>query len=368
MTWKVVFCKNYGQIKRVLYLATLYRPEMTIVVTGLDDLFHFFREINVKCFNSELDLIKINNYYSHGATARGIMRLLHVIPDIIREKRSLRENFNKYLAGFEGCDVFFSSRAFGGLTFYLVKRMSKRNRVVHISAQRPDIQERSPRNLADFAHLIKARLVYGPEFSMGTYAGYPMQVLFIPDRSLQKVVDRTIGWEEHGKWTKDFDISPFRVFGTGSYDVIYFGHSVSPLMVSPDTLNKTLAGVFEVLRRYFPKSRMACKYHPGHKNDNADINLGTVLPSFVPAEFLYSDEVIMYLSIWSASLAGVKKGLPVALMDLFPFENEELREPTREQLIKMSHSKILFPKSLAEFEKLVAEVAAGRSKVRRVDS
>ena len=108
--------------------------------------------------------------------------------------------------------------------------------------------------------------------------------------------------------------------------------------------------------KYFPENEVALKYHPGSGESETALPFGTRLPDFIPAEFLYSDKVKMYLGISSMALANVERGLAVSLIDLISFKDDKTRKQLKNVLIQWSHSEILFPQSLDEFERIVANL------------
>ena len=107
------------------------------------------------------------------------------------------------------------------------------------------------------------------------------------------------------------------------------------------------------LSKYFSEDEIAFKCHPGSSNDNGLIKIGTELPSFVPAEMLYSDNVKMYLTVSSYSIVNVEKGLAVSLVNLISFKDDITRSNRKQILIQNKKSKILFPESLDEFERIL---------------
>ena len=139
----LVFSENYTSIDTTLYLAKRYSHEHTvsIVIPGNHALFKFLQVINEKAFENTLKLIYIEPYQARRATAKGVRKFFHVLPDIIKERRQLKEIFNRYFTGLEECEVFFFSRGFSGVRFYLLKKLSKRNRLVSLSQKSVNVIE-----------------------------------------------------------------------------------------------------------------------------------------------------------------------------------------------------------------------------------
>jgi hypothetical protein len=360
MKQTVVFCGSYPQITNALYLATCnYRKcPVTIVIPAVHNLFRFFQVINDKVFQNSIKLIYLELYQSGAAAARWkIKKVSHILPDIVKERRYLREIFNKHFTELKGAEIFFSSRCFCPYTFYLLKRLSGINTLIHIGDPSLDavkVDKFTPTNIIDWARLIILKLVYGRGITMGRLPS--RDVPCMSDKFFSSEVDKAFSQEERDEMLGDFDLSKFQVFNVDEYDVIYFAQNAAMIRKSRDTLIRELAGVFNILCKYFPEGRIAVKYHPRGDSDKTMISTGIVLDDFIPAECLYSDKVKMYLSPYSMSIANVGKGLVVSLLDLISVRNEEIRQLAKERLAQLSHSEILFPKSLEEFEKILIDL------------
>lgn len=366
MSKLVIFCECYGQIEYVLQVVTHHyhdRP-VTIVIPGFHDLFKLFQAFNQKVFYDAVNLIYLEPFQPRMVKARGINKLFYVIPDIIRERRYLKEIWNRYFAELAGCEVFFLSRGFDGRKFYLVKKLSKRNRLAHVALDSlgpPYMSQYTPTNIVDLAKLTIFKLTYGCDVAVGKVS-FIKGFLWMPDKFMEKKVDRVIDVAEIDEMMKGFDLSQFRIFDTGGHSVIYFDDSLIEVGYLPDvnTFKRELASIFDILGKYFPEKEIAHKYHPGYSGDKTLIGVGDVLPSFIPAELLYDDDVQMYLSIFSRSIANVEKGLAVSIADLISFKSDEIRNKQKEELIEVSKSKILFPKSLDEFERILIDLKERR--------
>lgn len=122
----VIFCGGYTTIETALYLVTHNwrdRP-ITIVIMGTHpDLFKFFRVINERLFDGEVDVIHFESYQPRRAkTNNKIKKVFGLLPDIIGEKRYLNSFFNQNFAGLKGAEIYFSGTGFGTRAFYLLKK------------------------------------------------------------------------------------------------------------------------------------------------------------------------------------------------------------------------------------------------------
>ena len=361
----VIFTGSYPQIKNALYIATHNCSDdpITIVIPRHHDLFKFFQVINKRVFHNTINLIYFEPYRARRVTAKGLKKVFYVLPDIIGERRYLKEIFDKYFTELKRSEIFFSSRCFCPYTFYLLKRLSKGNKLIHICDPSMDgrrVEKFTPTNIIDWASLIILKLVYGRGITLGEfpYTKFPC----MSDKFFNREVDKVIDREERNEMMKGFDLSQYKIFDTGNYSVIYFDEGLMEAgytKIDKNTFSRELAEIFGIILKYFPEKEIARKYHPGCPGDKTVIKVGDVLPDFIPAELLYNDNVKMYLSGFSLSIANVDKGLAVSFADLITFIDEKLKNQLREILIQNGKSKILFPKSLDEFERIVVEVSKG---------
>jgi len=359
----IIICTHYDVISVTLYLVTHNYPDhsITIVVPEKHNLFKFFQAVNERMFHNSINLIFLEPYHTGRAASKGmIKKVVHIWPDIIKERRYLKEIFNKYFAELEGCEIFLPTRAPIGLLFYLLKKLSKRNKLVYISNDSPHVNQICtyiPTNINGLAYFIIRKLTYGLDIATGKIPvkeGFPC----VPDKFMEKRVDRIIDWEEKNEMMKGFDLSQFKIFDTSNYSVIYLDQPLMGIryVTDGDTYRRELTEIFNVLSKYFPEKEIARKYHPNHDSDKTMIKVGDILPDFIPAELLYNENVRMYLGFFSTSLAHVRTGLAVSLLDLISLKNDKTRSLLKEYITQESRSEILFPKSLDEFERILVNI------------
>ncbi|MBI4333125.1 MAG: hypothetical protein HY673_17810 [Chloroflexi bacterium] len=364
----VIFCDAYPQIKNALYVAMQHKDKhrITVTVTGDRDLFQFLQLANEKAFDNSLQLVYLDGYIWRIATVRSrIAKAFWFVPDMIGESRYLARVFSRNFARFRGAEVFFFSRYFNASLIYLLRKLGRHNRLTFMPDRLNDalsMQTVVAANIDDLAYLARCKLVYGRHTELAMHpAG--LKVPGLSDKFLQEKVDRIIGPEESNSMLQGFDLSQFKIFDVSDYSVAYFDEDLVEHDYVRDTqaYKKILDGVFQVLARHFPEDRVAIKYHPASTDRRVTVGFGRVLPDFVPAEFLYHDNVKMYLDFASMALANVERGLAVSLMDMVPLKDEETRRYLRDYLLRQSRSPILFPKSLGEFERIVEGIGGKTS-------
>ena len=357
----VIFCQSYDQVENALYVATCSYASaaVTVVLQGRYNLFKFWQVINEKVFRNRIDIVYFE-FLHQGRTAGGnkIEKALRLLLDIPRERRYLKTIFDKHFAEVRGAEVWFFNKRYSTYSYYLLKKLSKANRLVYMHSRSDStlIRKVTPTNIAEVLSLIIWKLTCGSDIVMGKVA-YGSATPCMPDKFLNRKVYRIIDCEESNGIMKDFDLSRFRIFDVGNYSVMYFGQYLVQVgyISDRDTFRKELTQISNILAKYFRDDEIAIK-HSGAGNPDPMITIGKTLPDYIPAEFLYSENTKMYLTICSTSLANVEKGLAVSLLDLITFESDGTREQMRELLMGQSHSKILFPKSLDEFEQIVAGI------------
>ncbi len=364
----VIYCGGYPEVEITLYLATHNWQDSSInivIPSTHPDLFKFFQVINEKIFDTTLKLISQEMYPARRAKVKGLKKALYILPDIIGERRCLKDFFDKYFAGLKEAEVYFSGQSFAEDRFYLLKRLSKANRLVYMRAPNEvfPVEEYIPTNIVDLAQLIIWKLVYGRDIVMGRIPY--VKFASIPDKFIKKQVDRVIDKEERREMTRDLDLSRFKeIFDTGKYSVIYFHQDLlqEGYISNGDTFRRELAEIFNILSKYFPENRVALKYHPCYPGDKTMVTYGEAMEDFIPGELLHNDNVKMYLSLFSCALANVRKGLAVSIANLITFRDDETREQLKEMVIGISRSEILFPKSLDEFEEILMKLCSVRGK------
>jgi hypothetical protein len=355
----VIFCGSYGQINYALQLIQKHRLDSSfmVVISDYPDLFQFFQIINEKVFQNVLNLVYLEEYKKRRTRGKNkVTKLLGAFPDIICEKRYLKKLFTKHFANVSNNQIFFISPGYSGITFYMIKKLRFRNSLIYISPPPPYLEEYIPRNPKDLAKLIISKIIYGSGLAASKISaskGFPC----VSERYIKNNTQLTINAEQEGLM-EGFDLSKFRVFDTGNYDIVYFDDNLIGNGYINDSVifKRELTAIFNIITKYFPENKIAYKYHPGYSGDETIINTGTKLPSFIPAELLYNEKTQLYLSTFSWSIAHIEKGLAVSIANLITLKDNSIKEKMTQILINESKSKILFPKSLDEFEQIISNL------------
>ena len=358
----VIFCESYPQIKNALYLSKQnYQDHPVTIMVTMPDLYKFFNLVNEKVFQGGLNVVYFDIYRGRTAKAGSkIIKALYLLPDIVKERQYLKKIFKKHFAQLRKAEVFFSSRFFNPSTFYLLRKLSTTNSLVYIPDPSYDailINKAAPANITEVVSLLKSKIVYGWDIALGKHP-LGQKITRMPDEFIRKRVARVISREERERLLRNFDTNQFRLFNNIDCSIMYFHEDLveHDYVTDHETFERRLAEVFNIIGKHFPENKVALKYHPGYAEGEPAVPFGSRLPDFIPAEFLYSGKIRMYLGISTMALANVEKGLAVSLIYLIGFKNDTIREQLKKALIQWSHSEILFPQSLDEFERILIDI------------
>lgn len=367
----VIFCENYGTIPITLYLLSRENRTNPIVlmIPVNHDLYLFFEYVNKFVFNNSIKIVYQKPFTTQRALVTGLKKLVYILPDIFGERRYLERIFKQNFNKMKDCQIYFFSRAYSGKSYYLLKKLSKKNSLNYVSFQPADpsyqLSEYKPKNLTDLAILVINKLIYGRDIGIGQFPKENPLVkgfVYIPDKFIDKTVSSIITPEKRSMMMKDFNLDQFKIFNASQYRVIYFddglvGNEYPGYNFNKDTFKKEIGEILHIVTKYFPEKEIAYKYHPGYNGDRTLINTGVALPEYIPAEFLRHKNVLMYLSIVSSSIFNVENSTAVSIIDMITFPNNEVKQRYKEYLSSVSHTKILFPQSLEEFEEIVANIS-----------
>jgi len=364
-----MFCESYPGLAYVLHRLWRREPDRpaTIVVPVVHDLYDFLKALNETAFRNRLNVI----YVPHFERRRSRWgRAVLSFADALAERRYLRAVYQRHFSTLRDAEITFSSPGYLGEKVYLLSRLAKRNRLVYIDPGPPAMGSDVPRSVREVFRLLLNQIRYGGATRLGEYPrgkGWDRGFPVVPD-SFMKNVAGVVDWSDRDEVMRSFDWKSLGTWAPGEFEVMYFHQdlprSAGIVIKDESTFSARLREIFEVVLRYFPEDRIARKYHPAHKN-NQLVRIGTELPTFVPAEFLYRDSVRLYLGFDSTALTHARgAGKVVSLIDLISFEPEWVRQRLKGRLVKTSYARIDIPQSMAEFEDLVRGARASSTQAR----
>jgi len=333
---------------------------VTIVIPEFPDLTKFMEITNHNNFKGKLGIISFKSYYP---------KTLRIVPNILDIRDYKRTIYGRYFSDMENCEVYLFAAHFNGIKVYLIKQLAKHNRIIFVaSSPLTHIKPYIPKTIKEYLQIIIWKLAYAKEVWMGQINSGHKGFLYTPDKYIRNISSQIITGEERDQLFEALNIDEFRKkwwtrtclpFSIPSiynnllyYSVIYFDEDLVSAGYLPDsnTFRRELGSIFDILNKYVPQNEIAIKYHPGYSGDEILVKVGGILPSFIPADLLYNDNVKIYLSICSTSIANAKNGIVISLADMITFKDNRKRDSLKEGLIQISKSTILLPKSLGELE------------------
>jgi len=359
----VILCEAYHSIDYPLYMLENEWVDMpvTIFITSYKDLYYLFKVINEKIYDNNLDLVYYPLYKRRWTKTKGIRRLLYILPDILGERRYLKQFYNQHFARLKNATIIFSTPGYTGVKIYVIRKLSKRNRLIYRDTAGLYYMSRySPQSLRDIALLLIYKMIYGRDVQHGHIPFNPLSKGFplMSDSFMRNSVDSVIDWSNRTEVMEDFNWEKFSVFDPGDHQVMYFHQDiVGDYVPDRDMFSRELNSVFDVVRRYYSEEKIARKYHPGQELNKDVIGIGEELPVYIPSELLYNEKVQIYLGIFTNAIVNVRGGQAISLINLISFKSDDVKERLKERLIRLSHSEILFPSSLEELEGMIIEIS-----------
>ena len=162
----VVFCESYPHIKYALYLIVRdYRHcSITVVIPSKHSLFKFFSLVNERLFHNKLDLVYFEVYQRRTTTRISKMKkAIYILPDIIYERKRLREIYSEYFSRFSNAEIYFFSRHFASYSYYLLNKLSGVNRLVFMPDEAWDIismRRYTPTDIVSLVVLAMMKLTF----------------------------------------------------------------------------------------------------------------------------------------------------------------------------------------------------------------
>lgn len=354
----VIFCDNYLHAMRALHLASVKQYDtVTLLVTQYESLFKFFNAVNEKVFSGRLKVVFPSRYVSRVTPATRLKKVWLLARDGIERRRYLNNIYKTYFAGRRGDDIVFGPGYLGAELFLLLKTHKELRWSYYATKIPGGIIQFKPRGIIDWLTILNVKLIYGWPISMMQLAGLPdlKWEIYLPESTLKRKTANYIAPDEAEAMMNDFDMDRFRVFNEKEHSLIYFHDDIieAPYSgIDEQQANRELEQIFEVIKRHIPEQALATKLTPASAPKPRP-QIGELLPSFVPAELLYNDKTAMYLSIFSAAMANVEKGMAVSMADLITFKDNATKDALKQSLLQRARSKILFPSSLEELEQII---------------
>ena len=350
------FCESYVQLENLLFLAEQYGAQHVVVTVVFDrNLFRQISQINEANLAGKLQVRFVWRRYTNKKSTNVADYFLSV-RNSFRQFCHVRKIYRKTFKNVVGKDIYFSCRFFNAYTFYFIKRLRSRNRVIYIPPDNnEELQPLRPqgRTFRDRLASFRLKLVFGP--GIGFYVFKVKKMPYITDRFMKRL-DRLTPQEERRSLVHSAILfHKFKPSTLKSYKVVVVD---SPLQrdgaIPSDLLDAELRNVFAVLSRYYVKDQIGIKYHPGDPPlCRYPTDAGETVPSYVMGQFLAFDHPEILLGFTSAVLFDNNAKRNISLIDLLSIEPKEMAQMRKKYLLERASVPISFPKDILEFEELV---------------
>ena len=349
-----IFCESYVQLENTLFVIeqNLDRSPITVIVDRKPDLLKLFKFLKKKKYGPRIDII----YLARFQESQNGLRWVNFVKDIIGEKRHLAELYRKYFKEIENATIYFFCRLFTPYTFYMLKRLIKRNEVRYIyPVEYDELEMRKVRGKGVKVLARKARLkiLFGRGLTL-TEIPHVMRFPYIKD-SFMKNINRCIMKDERNRLMKDFSLANLSLFPNENYKVVFYDSGIDEYLGDVESYKKVLEEIFGIVMEYYDKEQIYIKYHPDEHSMDLS-SYGEVVPSFIPGELLHKKDAIL-LSIMSTCIYNVQAGYAVSLINLFEYKSKEVRDNLKNLFLKRANKdNVLLPDTMGDFRIIISEI------------
>ena len=354
-----VFCESYVKLRNTLFvLEQNYRVDRAsvVVLRNNQDLLRLFRMLKDSRYGDLLEIIHLSHLQRDNTIG---VKWIDAVSDLLAERKYLRALFAEHFEGVEDTTVYFFCRWFNPYTFYMLKRLKQDNRLIYMypkEYEEVDITEVHPDGFRTWARKLRLKCLYGSGITLAEIPTH--QFAYIEDGFLD-TVDKHIPRSERNRLMREFSLSG--IIEHLDYDVVFYDTLDQYLKKYVDDLEgyrEVVTHVFEVLLKYYDRSRIGIKYHPGGEPPMDMSEYGEVVPRFLPGELLNKEGTIL-LGIASTCIGNANAGYPVSLIELFDYRDEATESALKAVFVDRSTSNVVFPNTLDEFEDIIVSQVGG---------
>lgn len=363
----ILFAAAYVEVPLILYFIEQGGLDSDICVCfSKKDLYVFFQYLNKVCWGNKIKLVHCREYAPPDVKYKN--KLLKLIDYSLQTVKRLRQIYNNYFADRKGYKVYFFSKGAVPYYFYIIKRLSRNNKI-YLIENGVDIKDKvfpyyvSDFSLKNLAWDLYYKLIFDRYLQLSSDNVWVFP--YISSRYIAKYVHQEIdvrNMEEDICHTqiKYAEKQALQVH----YKMIFFDDDLSGYID-----NNKQDVFYRRLRECFKSSIdniFAIKLHPGQRApslEGAGKDDFNVIDSYIPGEFLFNKRTRFYVSYLSNVIFNVehlidKEAVRVMLLYLIPFKEESRRNIIMKYMERMIKGKIYFPKTFEELEKILKGNAA----------
>jgi len=333
----IILCQAPAQIQYVLSIYETYKDSalISIFCIDLESIYKFLSSL-------KLNLERL--IYISGTLNFSFSNPIK----IFFTKKEINYTYLKYFHNTSGCEIIYFSNRFDWFTFSLVEKLTNENKIYFWDYL--EISENE--NIYD--HGIKRKLQLTILYFI---TGIKYRYLKIDTKSQLDCPYKKyeiIKTKPHRVSEKIFIKYSYSILNNSKKSILFFENDMSGYNYIQDYKGKIL----EIFR--YLKSKNYDVYIKPHPRLGYTVDLNSeftsLIPSFIPAEFLKIDSFQMILGVLTASLthfAVVGNKPTFSLMNLFKFKNRSTQRHYQDYLLKQSDNRLLFINSFGELERIL---------------
>lgn len=335
---RVVFCTSYIQVPTSISLIEDFEDDFLIVTTK-SNIYELMSTIYPK--------EKIEQIVCDVPPTNNPIKLFTKTIDLHRCK----EKYMLTLGSLEGADIYFFFVAFCEFEAWLVKLLSKKNRIFYKPAA-TFTKKNEDRSLTSKLGRNLRKILYGIDFNnfiLGNKKYYA-----IDEQYLRDVDAKEFEYETNSQVVKEKIIESF---GTNLYKkkVLILEGGISKVHVEEKIYPKVVDDVIDVLEREYDKSELLVKAHPDfHEYVSRQRELDNVNPIIPISTLIDEFEIVVGYNNYALVEAARLGKTSISLLKLAKSLNPKRRDDYIAYLKDNSKNKVFFPNNLNEFDKIIS--------------
>ena len=351
---KYIFIQSYPPFKIALKLLAKFHTDFkcTIFIFENNSLFHFFKSLNHKFFNNQIDVIFIPAFKS--SLPYPIKSFFH--------KRYLNETYKTFFSDIRDSDIYFISKEYTDHQYYILDKLKKINKLCHIPDPGCDVYKMSdgkPSTLLEAVRWFHLMFIFGKDIRIGNPGREGVASFYkISDKFYDKYINTKFTKLDREELLSDLAIDNYSFSTKYDYDVLYVDKEmITTNLSNPQQLKKELDEIFKVILKYFNGKKIGKKFAGIRSSDQGKemINEGFALDDSVPVELFYGEKVKLYLGVTSTGLANIESGFTISIAYLINYKDVTRRDNSVANQERRKKNKIYYPKDLKELDTLLAE-------------
>ena len=304
---------------------------------------------------------QIEQFFTHYTSFKVIRTTVH--PDLINKKiwykfltnviRSKTE-YNTCFKQYKNSEIYFFGSAWSIIIYSYVQKLAKYNTLFQYPSV--DLQEQVMLRVVNNYKTKLMNLFTKIFLNLNTIVvtdsavlGYELHKKFYKKNNVHIVKNHQMNYALLDKYMVKLDEIKNKQIFMPIEDLVACSH-----LTETEFTNK-MNRIVDILDKTFPELYVV-KPHPRLNTLYGDIKTKTILPIYIPAEFIMKHPWKFIIGVESFSLVSAAKqsnATVISLIKLFDYKNPDTQQKWNTWLYKETNGRILFPESLQELHALL---------------